>query len=50
MQLTPEGQWIGGSKSETIATDAKNSTPISTVAYTLNGTSKVCYCHISEMT
>jgi hypothetical protein len=38
-QLDPKGQWIGGDFSETVAQDAKNSTPLSAVAYALNGTS-----------
>ncbi|KAF2113105.1 hypothetical protein BDV96DRAFT_496974 [Lophiotrema nucula] len=38
IQLTPQGQWIGGTKSEVIVTDAKNATPISTVSYAINGT------------
>jgi hypothetical protein len=38
MQLSAEGNWIGGSKTETVATNAKNSTPISTVAYAINAT------------
>jgi hypothetical protein len=38
MQYTTDRKWIGGDKAQTIASDAKNATPISTVAYTLNGT------------
>ncbi|KAF2183804.1 hypothetical protein K469DRAFT_710168 [Zopfia rhizophila CBS 207.26] len=38
MQYTADGQWIGGGKSETVATDAKNGTAISTVAYSMNAT------------
>lgn len=41
IQLTPQGEWIGGGKSETIVTDAKNATPISIVSYALNGTAQV---------
>ncbi|KAI7517423.1 hypothetical protein KC331_g21717, partial [Hortaea werneckii] len=37
-QLSSSG-WIGGSASEVVAIDAKNSTPLSAVAYTTNGTS-----------
>lgn len=33
------GQWQGGSVSEVVAVDAKNSTPLSAVAYAFNGTS-----------
>lgn len=38
-RLTSTGSWVGGSESEIVASDAKNSTPISAVAYVLNGTS-----------
>lgn len=41
IQLTPKGEWLGGSKSEVIVTDAKNATPISVVAYAVNGTAQV---------
>ena len=37
-QLTSNG-WVGGGVSEVVANDAKNSTPLSAVAYALNGTS-----------
>lgn len=37
MQLSSSGQWLGGSPSEVVATDAKNSTPISAVAYSIGG-------------
>ena len=37
MQYTTDKKWIGGTKTETVATDAKNSTPISAVAYASNG-------------
>ncbi|KAF2650858.1 hypothetical protein K491DRAFT_720389 [Lophiostoma macrostomum CBS 122681] len=40
IQLTPQGQWIGGTKTEMIATDAKNATPISVVSYAINGTAQ----------
>ena len=33
------GNWVGGTESEIVASDAKNSTPISAVAYVLNGSS-----------
>jgi hypothetical protein len=42
IQLTPKGEWIGGSKSEVVVSDAKNATPISAVSYSLGGTSMVC--------
>lgn len=41
IQLTPKGEWLGGSRSEVVVTDAKNATPISVVAYAVNGTSQV---------
>jgi hypothetical protein len=43
MQYTTDRKWIGGSKAETVATDAKNGSPISAVAYALNTTQ---YFHI----
>lgn len=42
IQLTPKGEWIGGTASEVIVSDAKNATPISAVSYSLNDTSVVC--------
>lgn len=41
IQLTPKGEWIGGTASEVVVSDAKNATPISAVSYSLNGTSVV---------
>jgi hypothetical protein len=41
MQYTTDRKWIGGSKAETVATDAKNASPISAVAVGLNGTQYV---------
>lgn len=40
MRLTSEGSWVGGTDSEVVATNAKNSTPLSAVAYVKNGTSQ----------
>jgi hypothetical protein len=40
-RLTPDNGWVGGTASEVVATDAKNSTPLSAVAYSLNGVSTV---------
>jgi hypothetical protein len=40
IRLNAQGQYVGGRVSETVATDAKNSTPISVVAYAMNSTSK----------
>lgn len=37
-QLSNEGTWLGGSVSEVVAVDAKNSTPLSAVSYSINGT------------
>jgi hypothetical protein len=41
IQLTPKGEWIGGTGSEVVVSDAKNATPISAVSYSLNDTSVV---------
>lgn len=41
MQYTSDRKWVGGSSSETIASDAKNGSAISAVAYTMNSTSYV---------
>jgi len=35
------GNWLGGTTSEIVASDAKNSTPLAAVAYALNETSTV---------
>ncbi|KAF2644169.1 hypothetical protein P280DRAFT_226235 [Massarina eburnea CBS 473.64] len=48
MQLTPKGEWIGGTKSELIASDAKNATPISAVSYSFNETSVWHIFYISK--
>lgn len=40
IQLTPGGQWLGGSRSEVAVTDAKNATPISVVSYAVNDTAQ----------
>lgn len=40
-QLGYDGRWRGGSLSEIVASDAKNSTPLSAVAYAKNGTATV---------
>jgi hypothetical protein len=39
-RLTSDGSWVGGSQSEIVASNAKNSTPLSAVAYVQNGTSQ----------
>jgi hypothetical protein len=38
-RLNSNGDWVGGSGSELVATNAKNSTPLSAVSYVSNGTS-----------
>lgn len=45
MQYTSasDQKWLGGTRSETVATDAKNATSLSTVAYALNGTQYVSF-------
>ena len=43
VQLSEEGEWLGGSSSEVVAVDAKNNTPLSAVAYSVAG---VNYWHI----
>lgn len=43
MQYTTDRSWLGGTRSETVATDAKVGTPISAVAFFSNGTQ---YFHI----
>ena len=39
MQMTAAGEWVGGTSSEVVAVDAKNSTPISAVPYNNEGES-----------
>jgi hypothetical protein len=41
MQYTTDRQWIGGTKAQTVATDAKNGSPISAVSVGLNSTQYV---------
>ncbi|KAF2269247.1 hypothetical protein CC78DRAFT_605597 [Lojkania enalia] len=48
MQYGPDQKWIGGERGQTVATDAKNATPISTVAYVLNGTQYFHLFYISK--
>ena len=38
-QLSDSGQWLGGDVTTIVANDAKNSTPLSAVSYSLNGIS-----------
>lgn len=47
MQYTTDRKWIGGSKSETVASDAKSGSPISAVAYAINATQYVSPCALS---
>ena len=44
-QLSDQGEWLGGDISSVVASDAKNSTPLSAVAYALNQTSTVSSQH-----
>ncbi|MGI4802880.1 MAG: hypothetical protein ACRYG8_54380 [Janthinobacterium lividum] len=39
--LQTDGSWIGGTYSEIVAVDAKNSTPLSAVSFVVNGSSQV---------
>lgn len=41
MQYTTDRKWLGGTRSETVVTDAKNASPISAVAFLVNGTQYV---------
>jgi hypothetical protein len=41
MQYTTDRKWIGGTKAETVASDAKPATPISAVSFALNTTQYV---------
>lgn len=41
--LQTDGSWIGGTYSEIVAVDAKNSTPLSAVSFVVNGSSQVRY-------
>ena len=43
-ELNDQGQWVGGDITTVVASDAKNSTPLSAVAYALNQSSTVG-CH-----
>ncbi|ORY07031.1 hypothetical protein BCR34DRAFT_570945 [Clohesyomyces aquaticus] len=48
MQYTTDRKWVGGGKAQTIASDAKNATPISTVAYNTNGTQTFHIFYVSK--
>ncbi|KAF2402645.1 hypothetical protein EJ06DRAFT_528740 [Trichodelitschia bisporula] len=48
MRLNSDYNWVGGTKAETVASDAKNSTPLSTVAYVMNGTNTYHLFYISK--
>ncbi|KAL5409074.1 hypothetical protein PMIN04_011169 [Paraphaeosphaeria minitans] len=48
MQYTKDRKWVGGTSSETVATNAKNGTAISAVAFTLNETSYVHIYYVSK--
>jgi hypothetical protein len=43
MQYTTDQKWVGGTKTETVATDAKNASPISAVSFNLNSTQYVSH-------
>ncbi|KAF2837806.1 hypothetical protein M501DRAFT_995047 [Patellaria atrata CBS 101060] len=47
-RLNRGGDWVGGTLSEVVASDAKNGTPISAVAYTMNDTSIWHIFYINE--
>ena len=40
MQYDANQQWLGGTRSETVAPDAKNATPISAVSFSIESSSK----------
>jgi hypothetical protein len=48
MQLNLQGSYVGGTASEVVATDAKNSTPISVVAYTSDNEAKWSVFYIGK--
>jgi len=49
MQLMTNGMWVGGDETNIVATDAKNGTPISAVAYAMDDVSTVCLlCSVSH--
>jgi hypothetical protein len=47
MQYTTDQQWVGGTKAQTVAGDAKNGSPISAVAFAINGTQQVGYAWVT---
>jgi hypothetical protein len=46
-KYTRDKGWIGGGRETTVATDAKNATPISTVSYSFNQTQVVSFISYS---
>lgn len=46
LQLSAAGEWLGGTLSEVVAVDAKNSTPISSVAILLDQVYQVRYMQV----
>jgi hypothetical protein len=46
MQYTTDQEWVGGTKTETVATDAKNASPISAVSFNLNSTQYVSHLDV----
>ncbi|KAF2765136.1 hypothetical protein EJ03DRAFT_280674 [Teratosphaeria nubilosa] len=49
VQLSADGEWQGGDISTIVASDAKNSTPLSAVSYSVNGTSTWHLFYIDRM-
>ena len=47
MQYTTDQKWVGGTKAQTVAGDAKNGSPISAVAFALNGTQQVGHAWVT---
>jgi hypothetical protein len=50
MQYNTDRKWTGGSITETVATGAKNASPISAVSFGINGTQYVSHLPISIRT
>ena len=49
MQYRADKKWDGGDKAQTVATDAKNGTALSAVAYLINGTQYVRFVTPTEL-
>lgn len=53
IQLSSGGEWLGGSSSEVVAVDAKNSTPLSAVSYSIESVNTwhiFCKAMLNSMT